>query len=133
MYALKRSKGAAAVGGGANMAANDTFHYEVESHNWPPRRSVIPVEAMSPPLSAMAVWWLRPAIGFKRSSSTRRFRAGSHRSERRTVPDSSGLGALVRLKFSAAKESSVSVTLVNIAPRVMQLLRITNLAEWFAS
>jgi anti-anti-sigma factor len=47
--------------------------------------------------------------------------------------DSAGLGALVRLKFSAAKESGVSVKFVNIGARVMQLLRITNLLEWFSS
>lgn len=47
--------------------------------------------------------------------------------------DSAGLGALVRLKFSALKDSGVSVTFVNIGPRVMQMLKITNLLEWFSS
>jgi anti-anti-sigma factor len=47
--------------------------------------------------------------------------------------DSAGLGALVRLKFSAVKAGGVSVKLVNIGPRVMQLLKITNLLDWFSS
>ncbi len=46
--------------------------------------------------------------------------------------DSAGLGALVRLKFSALREGGVSVTLVNVGPRVMQLLRITHLWDWFS-
>jgi anti-anti-sigma factor len=47
--------------------------------------------------------------------------------------DSAGLGALIRLKMSAIKEGGVSVEFVEMTPRVMQLLRITNLAEWFSS
>jgi anti-anti-sigma factor len=47
--------------------------------------------------------------------------------------DSAGLGALIRLKMSAAKEPGVSVNFVQMTPRIMQLLRITNLAEWFSS
>jgi len=47
--------------------------------------------------------------------------------------DSAGLGALIRLKLSAIKEGGVSVKFVQIAPRVMQLLNIANLTEWFSS
>ena len=47
--------------------------------------------------------------------------------------DSAGLGALVRLKLSAVIESGVSVKFVQMAPRVMQLLRLSNLVEWFSS
>ena len=47
--------------------------------------------------------------------------------------DSAGLGALIRLKMSAFKEAGVSVKFVEMTPRVMQLLKITNLAEWFSS
>jgi anti-anti-sigma factor len=47
--------------------------------------------------------------------------------------DSAGLAALVRLKFSAAREGGVNVTLVNVGPRVVRLLRMTRLLEWFAS
>lgn len=47
--------------------------------------------------------------------------------------DSAGLGALIRLKMSAIKESGVSVEFVEMTPRIMQLLRITNLTEWFSS
>ena len=47
--------------------------------------------------------------------------------------DSAGLGALIRLKLSAVKEAGVSVQFVQMAPRVMQLLRIANLTEWFSS
>ncbi len=47
--------------------------------------------------------------------------------------DSSGLGALMRLKLSAIKEGGVSVTYVEMAPRVMQLLSLANLTQWFSS
>jgi anti-anti-sigma factor len=47
--------------------------------------------------------------------------------------DSAGLGALIRLKMSAIKEGGVSVEFVQMTPRVMQLLKLTNLAEWFSS
>src|SRR5580658_1679320 len=47
--------------------------------------------------------------------------------------DSAGLGALVRLKFSAIRDGGVRVTFVNVGPRVLQMLKITNLLEWFSS
>ncbi len=47
--------------------------------------------------------------------------------------DSAGLGALVRLKMSAAKQPGVSVKFVDMSPRVQQLLKIANLTEWFTS
>ena len=47
--------------------------------------------------------------------------------------DSAGLGALIRLKLSAAKVDGVSVRFSNIAPGLMTLLRISNLEEWFAA
>lgn len=47
--------------------------------------------------------------------------------------DSAGLGALIRLKLSAVKEGGVSVSFVQMAPRVAQLLSIANLTEWFSS
>ena len=47
--------------------------------------------------------------------------------------DSAGLGALIRLKMSSVKEPGVSVTFVQMTPRLLQLLKITNLAEWFSS
>jgi len=47
--------------------------------------------------------------------------------------DSAGLGALIRLKMSAAKESGVSVHFVQMTPRILQLLKITQLSEWFSS
>jgi anti-sigma B factor antagonist len=47
--------------------------------------------------------------------------------------DSAGLGALIRLKVSAMKESSVSLTFVEMGPRVMQLLKIAHLLEWINS
>jgi anti-anti-sigma factor len=47
--------------------------------------------------------------------------------------DSAGLGALVRLKLSAIKQGGVSVNLVQMTPRALQLLKITNLADWFSS
>jgi anti-anti-sigma factor len=47
--------------------------------------------------------------------------------------DSAGLGALIRLKLSAVKEGGVSVKFVRMAPRVLQLLNIANLTQWFSS
>lgn len=50
-----------------------------------------------------------------------------------TYVDSAGLGALIRLKLSAAKDDAVSVQFVNIAPGLMTLLRISNLEDWIRS
>jgi anti-anti-sigma factor len=47
--------------------------------------------------------------------------------------DSAGLGALMRLKLSAIKQGGVSVNYVQMTPRVMQLLSIANLTDWFSS
>jgi anti-anti-sigma factor len=47
--------------------------------------------------------------------------------------DSAGLGALMRLKLSAIKRGGVSVNFVQMTPRMMQLLSIANLTEWFSS
>jgi anti-anti-sigma factor len=47
--------------------------------------------------------------------------------------DSSGLGGLMRLKLHAIKESGVSVKFEHMTPRVMQLLKLSNLADWFSS
>ena len=47
--------------------------------------------------------------------------------------DSAGLGALIRLKMSAVKTGSVSVEFAHMTPRIVQLLRITNLIDWFSS
>ena len=47
--------------------------------------------------------------------------------------DSMGLGTLVGLKVSAINEGYVTLTLVNVGPRLQELLRITNLAHLFSS
>jgi anti-sigma B factor antagonist len=47
--------------------------------------------------------------------------------------DSSGLGALVGLKVSAINQGFCRVELVNLTPRVLELLRITNLMQVFSS
>jgi anti-anti-sigma factor len=47
--------------------------------------------------------------------------------------DSSGLGTLVGLKVSAAKEGYCRLELVNLSPRVKELLHLTNLTQLFAS
>jgi anti-anti-sigma factor len=47
--------------------------------------------------------------------------------------DSSGLGTLVGLKVSAAKEGYCRLELVNLSPRVKELLRLSNLTQLFAS
>lgn len=47
--------------------------------------------------------------------------------------DSSGLGALVALKVSAIKQGLCIVQFVNMTPRVLELLRMTNLAQILSS
>jgi anti-anti-sigma factor len=47
--------------------------------------------------------------------------------------DSSGLGALVGLKVTALKQGLVILDFVNMTPRVLELLRISNLIQTFAS
>jgi anti-sigma B factor antagonist len=47
--------------------------------------------------------------------------------------DSSGLGTLVGLKVSALKEGYCKLELVNLSPRVKELLRLSNLTQLFAS
>ena len=47
--------------------------------------------------------------------------------------DSSGLGVLAGLKASAIREGYCRLIIVNIAPRVKDLLRLTNLLEMFTS
>ena len=46
--------------------------------------------------------------------------------------DSSGLGALVGLKVSAIHKGLVKLELVNLSPRVSELLKLTNLVDLFA-
>jgi anti-anti-sigma factor len=50
-----------------------------------------------------------------------------------TYLDSSGLGALVGLKVSAINQGFCTLELVNMVPRVLELLRITNLKQLFSS
>src|SRR5580658_2855521 len=47
--------------------------------------------------------------------------------------DSSGLGALVALKASALRQGYCVLELANMTPRVLDLLRITNLPHLFSS
>jgi anti-anti-sigma factor len=47
--------------------------------------------------------------------------------------DSSGLGALVGLKVSALREGYCKLELVNLSPRVKELLRLSNLTQLFSS
>jgi anti-anti-sigma factor len=47
--------------------------------------------------------------------------------------DSSGLGTLVGLKISALKEGYCKLELVNLSPRVKELLRLSNLTQLFSS
>ncbi len=46
--------------------------------------------------------------------------------------DSSGLGALVGLKVSAINKGLVQLELVNLSPRVRELLKLTSLTDWFS-
>jgi anti-sigma B factor antagonist len=45
--------------------------------------------------------------------------------------DSSGLGALVGLKVSAINQGLCILEFVNVTPRVLELLRISNLTQMF--
>jgi len=47
--------------------------------------------------------------------------------------DSSGLGTLVGLKVSAIKQGYCRLELVNVAPNILKLLRMTNLAQLLTS
>jgi len=47
--------------------------------------------------------------------------------------DSAGLGALMRLKLSAIKQGGTDVKFVEMTPRVLQLLKLSNLTDWFAA
>jgi anti-anti-sigma factor len=47
--------------------------------------------------------------------------------------DSLGLGTLVSLKASALNEGYCTLTLVNLSPRVQELLRVTHLTNLFSS
>jgi anti-anti-sigma factor len=47
--------------------------------------------------------------------------------------DSSGLGTLVGLKVSALREGYCRLELLNLSPRVKELLRLSNLTQLFAS
>jgi anti-anti-sigma factor len=49
-----------------------------------------------------------------------------------TFIDSAGLGALVGLKVSAIHKGLVKLELVNLTPRVLELLRVTRLTELFS-
>ena len=46
--------------------------------------------------------------------------------------DSSGLGTLVGLKVSAINKGLVKLEMVNLSPRVKELLKLTNLSDLFA-
>ena len=50
-----------------------------------------------------------------------------------TYMDSSGLGALVGLKASAIKKGLCILEFANMTPRVLELLRLTNLTQMFTS
>lgn len=47
--------------------------------------------------------------------------------------DSSGLGALVGLKASAMRQGFCILELINMTPRILELMRITNLMQLFSS
>jgi anti-anti-sigma factor len=47
--------------------------------------------------------------------------------------DSSGLGTMVGLKVSAINEGYCTLELVNLTPRVTELLKLTNLTQLFSS
>jgi anti-anti-sigma factor len=47
--------------------------------------------------------------------------------------DSMGLGTLVGLKVSAVNEGYCTLTLINLTPRIQELLRLTHLTSLFSS
>ena len=50
-----------------------------------------------------------------------------------TFLDSLGLGTLVGLKVSAINEGYCTLKLENVAPRIQELLKLTNLTKLFSS
>jgi anti-anti-sigma factor len=47
--------------------------------------------------------------------------------------DSAGLGTLLGLKVSAIKQGYCKLEFVNMTPRVLELLRLTNVLQMFSS
>jgi anti-anti-sigma factor len=47
--------------------------------------------------------------------------------------DSSGLGTLLGLKASAIKQGYCMLELVNTTPRILELLKITSVTQYFSS
>ena len=47
--------------------------------------------------------------------------------------DSAGLGALLAIKASAIKQGYCKVQFVKMTPRILDLLRLTNLEQYFSS
>lgn len=117
------------------MAADDSFHYEIE-HTQLPQSEVLDsrgnqVTTIRCHGRLVAVYRDRVQEIFQHTA----FRGHIYFDLNDvTYLDSSGLGALVRLKFHALKEGGgVSVTFVNMGPRVLQMMKITNLVEWLSS
>ena len=117
------------------MAADDSFHYEIEYSEIPPSEGL-----GSRGNRVTTIRCHGRLVAQTRDHLAEVFRHTAFRGHIYidlndvNYLDSAGLGALVRLKFSAMKDSGgVSVKFVNIGPRVMQMLKITNLLEWFSS
>lgn len=116
------------------MAADDSFHYEIE-YSEIPRSEVLDSRGEK----VTTILCHGRLVGSARDQVEDIFKHTAFKGHIYidlndvSYLDSAGLGSLVRLKFSAVKEGGVSVKFVNVGPRVMQMLKITNLLEWFSS
>jgi anti-anti-sigma factor len=115
-------------------ATQDSFHYEVEQAQLPESEEV---DARG---SGITTFKCHGRLTFETRGLLRGM-FDNHPFQGRIIVDlsdvshidSAGLGALVRLKMSAIREPRVSVIFVGMNPRIVQLLLITNLTDWFAS
>jgi anti-anti-sigma factor len=116
------------------MAADDTFHYDIEYSQLDPSQAVGPrgnkITTIVCHGRLVAETREKVEAIFQHTAFHGHiyFDLGDV-----SYMDSAGLGSLIRLKLSAMKESDVSLKFVQMGPRVMQLLKIANLMEWFSS
>jgi anti-anti-sigma factor len=111
------------------VAANGTFHYEVDSAPYDEFGNKVTIVKCHGKLISQTTTEMRDAIKPLLPQGGRIVVDLGDLS----YLDSSGLGTLVALKASALKQGLCILEFTNMAPRIMQLLRITNLTDMLAS
>jgi anti-anti-sigma factor len=111
------------------MAANGSFHYEVERAQDDEYGNKVTLVKCHGKLVSQTSGEMRDAI---RPLLQQGGRILVDLGELRYM-DSSGLGTLVALKASAIKQGLCILEFVNMAPRILQMLRNTNLTDMLTS